>query len=67
MGWFFTNLNKKADVTDIREIRQDVESLRENFFSLIKTLATKEDFNKLENKIDNLINRELDKRIKKRQ
>lgn len=56
MGWFFKSLQNKVDRTELEKLSNEVYQLREHIF---KNLATKEDLNKLEQKIDKLIDREL--------
>ena len=59
MGWFFKSLQTKADKSEIDLLRNEVSQLREHVF---QNLATKNDLNKLEIKIDKLIDRELGKK-----
>lgn len=61
MGWLFKSLHGKANKSEVDELKSEVQRLREKMFSLLETLATKEDFNKLERKLDKLIDREIDR------
>lgn len=61
MGWLFKILHGKANKTEVDELKAEIQRLREKMFSLLETLATKEDFNKLERKLDKLIDREIDR------
>ena len=58
IGWMFKTLQTKADKEEVAKLQDEVNGLRESMF---RTLATKEDVNKLEVKIDKLIDRELAK------
>ena len=58
IGWIINNLHNKATKEEVQELRSELKDLREKMFS---TLATKEDFNKLESKLDKLIDREIDR------
>lgn len=58
IGWMFKALQNKVDKEEVEKLHDEVNSLRESMF---RTLATKEDVNKLEVKIDKLIDRELAK------
>lgn len=60
MGWLFKSLHGKANKSEVDELKSEIQRLREKMFSLLETLATKEDFNKLERKLDKLIDREID-------
>lgn len=61
MGWIFRSLHGKANKSEVDELKAEIQRLREKMFSLLETLATKEDFNKLETKLDKLIDREMDR------
>lgn len=61
MGWLFKSLHGKANKSEVNELKAEVQKLRDKIFSLLETLATKEDFNKLERKLDKLIDREIDR------
>lgn len=61
MGWLFKSLHGKANKSEVDELKAEIQRLREKMFSLLETLATKEDFNKLERKLDKLIDREIDR------
>ena len=61
MGWLFKSLHSKANKSEVNELKAEVQKLRDKIFSLLETLATKEDFNKLERKLDKLIDREIDR------
>lgn len=48
-------------MNELEKLEEELQRLREKVFSLLETLATKEDFNKLERKLDKLIEREIDR------
>mgnify|MGYP000030254078 CR=1 FL=1 len=61
IGWIGKTLHGKANKSEVEKLEEELQRLREKVFSLLETLATKEDFNKLERKLDKLIDREIDR------
>ena len=59
--WIGKTLHGKANKSEVEKLEEKLQRLREKVFSLLETLATKEDFNKLERKLDKLIEREIDR------
>lgn len=61
IGWFGKTLHSKANKSEVEKLEEELQRLREKVFSLFEKLATKEDLNKLEAKLDKLIDREIDR------
>lgn len=61
IGWIGRSLHGKANKSEVEKLEEELQRLREKVFSLFEKLATKEDLNKLEAKLDKLIDREIDR------
>lgn len=61
IGWIGKTLHGKANKSEVEKLEEELQRLREKVFSLFEKLATKEDLNKLEAKLDKLIDREIDR------
>lgn len=61
IGWIGRSLHGKANKSEVEKLEIEIKDLREKVFSLFEKLATKEDLNKLEAKLDKLIDREMDR------
>jgi hypothetical protein len=61
IGWIGKTLHGKANKSEVEKLEDELQRLREKVFSLFEKLATKEDLNKLEAKLDKLIDREIDR------
>lgn len=48
-------------MNEVEKLEEELQRLREKVFSLFEKLATKDDLNKLEAKLDKLIDREIDR------
>lgn len=61
IGWIGKTLHGKANKSEVEKLEEELQRLREKVFSLFEKLATKDDLNKLEAKLDKLIDREKEK------
>lgn len=61
IGWIGRSLHGKANKSEVEKLEDELQKLRDKVFSLFEKLATKEDLNKLEAKLDKLIDREIDR------
>lgn len=66
VGWMGKSIHGKANKTEVERLENQLQSLREKVFSLFEKLATKDDLNKLEAKLDKLIDREIERGNRKR-
>lgn len=61
IGWIGRSLHGKANKSEVEKLEDELQKLRDKVFSLFEKLATKDDLNKLEAKLDKLIDREIDR------
>lgn len=61
IGWIGKTLHGKANKSEVEKLEDELQKLRDKVFSLFEKLATKDDLNKLEAKLDKLIDREIDR------
>lgn len=66
IGWIGKTLHSKANKSEVEKMEDELQKLRDKVFSLFEKLATKEDLNKLEAKLDKLIDREIDRGISRK-
>lgn len=66
VGWMGKSIHGKANKAEVERLETQLQSLREKVFSLFEKLATKDDLNKLEAKLDKLIDREIERGNRKR-
>lgn len=66
VGWMGKSIHGKANKTEVERLESQLQSLREKVFSLFEKLATKDDLNKLEVKLDKLIDREIERGNRRR-